>query len=301
MRRAVFFGVSIALLFAAAGHAAESSVDCSSATLQAAIDRAKPGEALLVTGVCKENVTVPEEVSRVILDGQGKATIHGPDASKPTIVVKGRGITLKGFTVSGGRDAINVTQGGQAVLDGNTVERAGRNGVEVNRLSDAVLVNNTVQDNPGNGVLISSNAAARIGFLSTLEETASPNLIQKNGRDGIVVNRSSSARLVGNTIRNNGRNGVNVMRASQADITSNTIDGNGLNGVEVSQQSTVRLGAAPGGNMFQAANATDSKNSEFGIKCTIQSSAVGGIGTLGGEQGSSQFGPSCVDGLTKEK
>ena len=101
-------------------------------------------------------------------------------------------ITLKGFTVSGGRDAINVTQGGQAVIDGNTLQGAGRYGIEVNRVSDAVLVNNTIQNNPDHGILISSNAAARIGFITTLDKNASPNTIQNNGGSGIVVSCPSS-------------------------------------------------------------------------------------------------------------
>jgi len=279
------------------GQAATITVDCSSASVQAAIDKAKPGNILFVSGTCKENVTIPEETARVVLDGQGKATINGPDASKPTIVVRGRGITLKGFTVSGGRDAINVTQGGQAVIDGNTLQGTARNGIEVNRLSDAVLVNNTIQDNPDNGILISSNAAARIGFITTLDKNASPNTIQNNGGSGIVVFRSSSARLVGNTIRNNRRHGVSVTRVSSADISSNMIDSNGMNGIDVSKNSAVQLGSDRGTGILQAPNTTSASNTGVGIKCAIQSSADGRLGTINGKSGAKDFEPSCVDSL----
>ncbi len=295
IRGLVFFAVLWFL--PTAGRAATLSVDCSSASLQAAIDKAKPGDTLLVSGTCKENVAVLEETARVVLDGQGKATINGPDASKPTVVMRGRGITLKGFTVSGGRDAINVTQGGQAVIDGNTLQGAARNGIEVNRVSDAVLVNNTIQNNPSDGILISSNAAARIGFVTTLDKNASPNVIQNNGGNGITMFRSSSARLVGNTIRNNKRNGVSVTRGSQAALSSNALDGNGMNGIDVSRNSSVQLGSGRGTGILEAPNTTSASNTGVGIKCTVQSSADGRLGTINGKGGAKDFDPSCVDSL----
>jgi parallel beta-helix repeat protein len=266
-------------------------------TIGNSVKKLKPGDTLLVTGTCNENLVIPEEIARVVLDGQGKATIKGPDASIPTIVVSGRGITIKGFTVTGGRDGIVVNRGSQATIDGNTIQGTARFGVQVNQSSFANIVNNTIQNNPANGITIGGSSYASIGFVTALDKTASPNIIQNNGQNGISVGRSSNARITGNTIRNNKLNGVIVSRASQADITSSTIDGNGMSGIDVSQNSNVQLGADKGTGIFESPNTTTAGNAQVGIKCTVNSSADGRIGTLNGNSGAKDFDNSCVDSL----
>ena len=43
-------------------------------TIGQAIKRLKPGDTLLVSGTCNENVDIGEEVHRITLDGQGTAS-----------------------------------------------------------------------------------------------------------------------------------------------------------------------------------------------------------------------------------
>ena len=266
-------------------------------TIGNAVKKLKPGDTLSVTGTCNENLLIPEETVRVVLDGQGTATIKGPDTSIPTVIVNGRGITIKGFTITGGRDGIVLSRGGQAVIDRNTIQGTGRIGLQVNQSSFAVIVNNTIQNNPTNGISIGGSSYAIIGILTGLDKTASLNTIQNNGSNGISVQRSSNARITGNTIRNNKLNGVIVSRASQADITSSTIDGNGMSGIDVSQNSSVQLGADKGTGIFESPNTTTDGNAQVGIKCTVNSSADGRIGTVNGKNGAKDFDASCVDSL----
>jgi parallel beta-helix repeat protein len=167
----------------------------------------------------------------------------------------------------------------------------------VNQSSFAAIANNTIQNNQSHGISIGGSSYAIIGFLTGSDTTASPNTIQNNGQNGISVSRSSNARITGNTIRNNKLNGVMVTRASQADITSSTIDGNGMSGIDVSQNSSVQLGADKGTGIFESANTTTAENTQIGIKCTINSSADGRIGTLNGKSGAKDFDNSCVDSL----
>ena len=76
-------------------------------TIGNAVKKLKPGDTLSVTGTCKENLVIAEDILvRVVLDGQGNATIQGQEKTTPTVEVRGRGITIKGFTVTGGRDGI---------------------------------------------------------------------------------------------------------------------------------------------------------------------------------------------------
>jgi parallel beta-helix repeat protein len=285
-------------LFTSPGEAATIKLTCSAKdTIGNAIKKLKPGDTLFVSGTCNENLTIPEEIARVVLDGQGKATNNGRDATIPAVEVRGRGITIKGFTVTGGRDGIVVNRGGQAVIDGNTIQGPARFGIQVNQTSFGVIVNNTIQNNQATGITIGGSSYAAIGFFTALDKTASPNTIQNNGQNGISVSRSSNARITGNTIRNNKLNGVIVSRTSQADITSSTIDGNGMSGIDVSQNSAVQLGADKGIGIFESPNTTTAGNGQVGIRCTMNSSAGGRIGTLNGNSGAKAFDNSCVDSL----
>ncbi len=308
MKKLTIFALSTLIVFAAffwtlssVAEEATTQVDCSLATLQAAVEKAKPGDTLLVSGTCKENLVIHEEVARLTLDGQGRATIEGPDASNPTVQVRGRGITIKGFTVTGGRQGISVIFGGQAVIDGNTIQGAAQAGIVVKRTSQSMIVNNTVQNNGRFGIVISANSFGSVGFLTSFDKTASPNIVQNNRRTGITVARSSAARIVGNTIRNNKRFGVSIRLTSDADITNNTIDSNGRAGIRVIENSHVRLGRRRGrsgrSGLFRLPNSTTSNNIRAGISCRGNSSVEGRLGSLNGEEGVKDIDPSCVDSL----
>ena len=134
-------------------------------TIGQAIKTLKPGDTLLVSGTCNENVSLGQELERITLDGQGTATING-DSSAHAVSVTGRGITIRGFTITGGSpQAVSVTDGGSAVIDGNTIQYAARNGIAVFRNSSADIINNTIQNNPLAGIAIQSNSSARIGWV----------------------------------------------------------------------------------------------------------------------------------------
>ncbi len=323
MKKSTSFAIRTLIVFAAffwilssVAEAATIEVDCSSASLQAALEKAKPGDTLLVSGTCKENLVIYEEVARITLDGQGKATINGPDVSKPTVQVRGRGITIKGFTVTGSRRGISVHWGGHAVIDGNTVQGGG---IEVSRGSSAAIRNNTVQNSRWhgiavidnsiakiidntvknarlNGILVVQNSSAWVGVLGLSNKTPRPNIIENNGRIGIVVTRSSAARIVGNTISNNKRDGISVIRGSAVHISSNTIDANGWDGIAVNRNSHVSMKSGRA-KIFRASNSTTSNNSGFGISCARNSDVDGLLGSLIGNKGKKNFAPSCVDGL----
>ncbi len=275
-------------------------VDCDQArpgALQRAIDRARPGDTILLSGTCYENLTIPVGKDLITLDGGGKATINGPDVTLNTILVRGRGITITGLTITGGRVGIDVGRGASAVIDGNTIEGTGRFGITLGSWGTANIVNNTIQNNPGHGILVTGNSFAFIGFATADDTVASPNTIRNNGIHGIYVTWSSSARIVGNTISDNLRNGVNVDRASQANISDNTIDGNGQNGVFVTENSGVNLGSDTGSGIFDAPNRTTVNNGLRGISCRVGGYGNGRLGTLNGNSGSKDFATSCLDSL----
>ena len=281
------------------------AVNCDAGdTIQEAVDNSNPGDTVLVSGACSENVLVGVNKRNIVIDGQNTATVNGPDATNHTFRVRGQGITIRRFSsISGGRDGVHMTRGGSATVDGNTIENTGRFGVAVEENSNAGIVNNIIRNNPSDGILVEENSSARIGFLGFHDTSPRPNTIQNNERHGVNVNRSSSAIILSNTISGNTGNGVGVFRVSHADVGGNAMNSNGGNGIFVRENSGVNLGQ-PGVAFTVGANTTAANNTGFGLRCDINSYARGLRGTLNGtlvgnsNGGQTEFSVSCVNATT---
>jgi parallel beta-helix repeat protein len=217
---------------------------------------------------------------------------------RPTITIRGRRVTIRGFTITGGTPAVLVTGAGSATITNNVIQSA-VNAISVLLSGVAIITNNTIQNNTDLGISVSEAGHARIGFAAAADTTASPNIIQNNGGGGISVTRASEARIAGNTIRNNTGDGVVVTRVSQADVSSNAIEGNTGHGINVGTNSGVNLGRDTGTGLFDAPNTTaaGNLNQGNGISCFIGGYADGRLGTLNGSAGPTSFGTSCVDSL----
>lgn len=268
-------------------------------TIGQAIKTLKPGDTLLVSGTCNENLALGQEVARITLDGQGTATINR-DSSANAVMVTGRGITIRGFVITGGApQAVSVTDGGSALIDGNTIQFADRNGIAVFRNSSADIINNTIQYNPLAGIAIQSNSSARIGWFGPPNNRVSaPNTIQNNGAQGVQVYRESSAQIFSNTIQNNGSHGVFVDRNSQAEIAACTITGNGGDGILGMRNAGVDIGTdATGATPQFDDNTNTGTNAGWGVRCTIDGFVDGRLGTLTGTLGGKFFAEGCTDSV----
>ncbi len=272
------------------------NLNCTSGTLQALADSALPGTTINVTGTCNENLLLRNEKQRLTINGGGTATITAPSNTSPAVNIRGKGILLQGFTITGGSNGVHINRGSNAVLALNIIQNSSGNGVLVDELAVAVLTNNTIQNNAGAGVFVSENSTARIGFNLDTDTSTKPNTIQNNAV-GVIVSNGSSARIIGNTIENNTGFGIHVLRDSHADIASNAINGN-RDGIEVGENSLVQLGEDSGISIYESENS--GTNTGFGIRCANGGTADGRIGTLNGIFGV-KFGftdPSCVDSLS---
>jgi parallel beta-helix repeat protein len=263
--------------------------------LQTAVNLAAPGSTITVSGTCSENLLVRNEKQRITIDGGGKATINAPNNGSPALNVRGKGILIQNFTITGGSVGVYLDRGSNAVLNTNVIQNSNGNGVVVDELAFAVLTNNAIQNHPGAGIFVSEASTARIGFNADSETVASPNTIQSNGAGGIVVSNSSSARIVGNTISSNSGDGVRVVRESHAEIASNTINGN-ADSIEVGENSSIQLGEDSGASIFESPNS--GANAGFGVRCTTGSIADGRLGSLTGSSGPSSFDGSCSNSLS---
>jgi parallel beta-helix repeat protein len=245
--------------------------------------------------VCAENVVIPSHLADITLQGVNGAVIQAVDATQPVILIMGRGITVRGLTVTGGFHGIRASSASSVVLDGNTISGNSDAGIRVRNNSTAQILNNLIENNIGTGVAVNINSAAQIGADSACSPTASPNTIRNNTGDaGVVVQRNSSVRVIGNTITGNRGGGVRVGRGSQAEVTGNDISANAADGISAAHNSTIDISSD--GNGCPNPNSTIAPNTGYGASCTGGGFITGRLGTLLGTSGAANV-VDCSGGL----
>ena len=272
------------------------TVNCPGQSLQAAVDAARPGDIINVTGVCNENVSIGTGKHSLTLDGQNAATINGPNSGIPTLTVRGTNILIRNFEITGGVVGIDIERGSTAVIDHNNIHNTVNHGIYIAESAFGVIKNNNIHNNPADGVHVAENSSARIGYELNSDTSASPNTILNNGGRGITINRSSNARIAGNTISGNTSDGIVVARASQADIAGNIINSNSGNGILVSQNSGIELGEDNPVKFWDQPNTTTSNNLQYGIACTLGGYVRGHLGSsnqINGTAGQTDIATSC--------
>ena len=288
--------LSVLCLSPLSTNAATLSVDCDAGnTITAALGSVKPGDTVLVSGTCKEQVSVAPEIVRITLDGQKKTTVQHPGgqaASVHAVYIRGKEITIKGFTVTGGQDGIHLSGPASAVVDGNLVTKNSGRGIHIDKGSVVRILNTTVEQSGGIGIDVTGASYAYIGVFIPRVPALAPNTIRNNGGPGINIERTSGAWIVGNTISNNKESGIAVHRNSQADVIANVINGNGGDGITVSYNSGVNFDSEP---RKDGPNKTTQNNGGAGIKCMIGGYVDGPLGTLAGTKGAKEFDKTCVD------
>ena len=292
---AIAAAVLAALCFSSA-NAATLNVDCDAGnTIASVYATIKPGDTVLVNGLCKEQVNIPPEVTRVIFDGQKKTTIQHPggqQASPHAFYNRGKEITIKNFTVTGGQDGIHLSRPASAVIDGNLVTKNSGRGIHIDKGSIARILNTTVEQSGGIGIDVTGASYAYIGVFIPRVPALAPNTIRNNGGPGINIERTSGAWIVGNTISGNKDSGITVHRNAQADVIANTINGNGGDAITVTYNSGVNFDSEP---RKDGPNKTSQNNAGAGIKCAIGGYVDGPLGTLAGAKGVKDIDKSCVD------
>ena len=275
---------------------ATHTVNCDAGEkIQDKIAIAKPGDTILVSGNCAENVAVSADVVLVTFDGQGKTTITAPPKGDG-FFVRGREITIRGFTITGGRDGIHLSgsaSGASANVVNNVIRKTGRHGIHLDHTSVGRIAGNTIEEAKVCGIDVAEMSVARVGYLLR-PMGHGPNTIRNCGEHGISVNRQSSARIVGNVVEGNKAGGILVTRNSQADVFGNAVSGNGGDGITASHASGVNMTNED--KLFDLGpNKTDAKNAGFGLSGSVGGYVDGPFGTLDGAKGAKRIGDGCID------
>src|ERR1043166_9178406 len=98
----------ILIFFGVADAASAASVDCGKGDkVGPAVAAASAGERIVIRGTCRESVTIPPNAYGLVLEGDGDASIVGPDPRQAVILVLGREIAIRRLRLSQGRTGIN--------------------------------------------------------------------------------------------------------------------------------------------------------------------------------------------------
>ena len=280
------------------GHSVEEgrAVDCDNGgVLAQAIQKLRPGDTLLISGTCRENVEIGETLRHITLEGNGVGAINAPDNTVDALRIYGDQVTVRGLTISGGRDGVNLRGAMGAVIEQNILENNAAAGLNIHRISWATVKDNVIRNNGTFGIMVYENSNARIGFTENAQLLPNPNLIENNGSFGIFVSRSSQADIAGNAIRMNRSNGIQVDRNSQAEIGSNTIDQNSGNAVNAAFGAGINLGSGTTGRWQLQRNTSTAANTRFAIGCATGGYVAGSVGLLLGTLGAKSIAGGCID------
>ncbi len=210
----------------AGGGGGPFDVDCSAGeTVQAAVDLAKQGDAIHVSGICYENVLITK--NGITLDGGGTAEIVGIDSPlfAATISVRGAtNVTIQSFAlITGSSFGVFVRDNGQAIIGG-----------------EAEGTGNVISGNTSIGVAVAESSSAVIDSNTISNNGVPPSGPPIGGSAGVNVFANASAVIIGNDITNNGQSGVTVFSNSQAGLGGNLISGNQV-GLLLANSAAIRI------------------------------------------------------------
>ena len=165
------------------------TVDCPSETIAGVMSEAQPGDTIMITGTCSENVVVDKD--GITLDGGGSAVIDGSTADAAAIAVIGhQNVTIRGLTVQNGLHGVRLAGGAAAVLEGTVVATGNaRHGVLVEQNSHASVRGMLeANSNGADGILLNNGASAQFDEGAVIEATG-------NGVTWFNVNKRQFSRV----------------------------------------------------------------------------------------------------------
>ncbi len=245
------------------------TVDCLGDSIQEALDEAKDGDTINVSGICNERIDV--RTDGVTIDGGGAASIDGTGlvGAESLVVVEARNVRIQNITVTDSPGAgIHVRSSGSVIIEGTTVKYNATDGIRVNQSAYA-RIGSGLNDHP---------AAAG---------TETGNDINHNGKSGIAVRSSATADISHNSITINER-GINITNAGSANVAGNDIIGNTARGISLLTSGAVSLSQ---NTVHSETNLI--QGNPIGFRCSLGGSASGTSQTYSGNTSNTQISGSC--------
>jgi nitrous oxidase accessory protein NosD len=231
-------------------------------TITRALERAREGDTIQVTGACKESLVIDKAIT---LEGIGGASIAPAAPQESTITVSARDVTIRGFSLeSPALFQLFVYNAALVIVHDTTIRHAQNFGISAAANSNVVLLGNTIMNNGLGGIIGLSGAEFMIGSHIAFDPPR-PNLIANNSSVGLVLVGGAGARILGGNTFSGHNVGILVQDGSQARIAGNVIDGNNI-GILVDSGATVQLPLVSNPvPLFTELNS--GTNTSYGIAC----------------------------------
>jgi hypothetical protein len=261
-------------------YAAKHQVNCDvpGQSLKQALEASKPGDSIVMRGVCRERLTITE--GPLTLDGEGTGVIDGaglpPNAAEfnGLITVDGaHGITIRGLTIrNGSGEGILGTHGASMVIQNTRVE-GNFTGIGLSN-SSAEVVDSTIRYNSLGFDVYSSSTVIFRGEID----------ISHNGAESLTLNGNSHAEIRGGHLQVNNNEGGLIISANSTLV---------IFGFQTSQTSRLTTNGNQGPGIVIADGTLFVAGSGFtpgGILITSSGNAGPGVFLNGGGTIASPFG-----------
>ena len=241
--------------------------------------------ALLVSGTCRENVTI-QGLDRITLQGNPTATIHGgSDPNLGTVeLVDAVSIDLVDLTITGGGEGVGCVQCLGRLTRVSIQDTLGL-GVNASARSHLLLTDSSVRSNADAGILVGN--AATVNLVNTS--------VTSNGSDGAFLNAGATLLVFSSPITGNSGYGINASLQGTVVLNGATVTGNAADGVTIQGGSAMRTTRSMvSGNQGHQVRIGDLSFARFGAATTVAgstfpdvlcdgaSAATRGIGNLVG-------------------
>ena len=266
------------------------------ASIQRAIDKAYPGERILVyAGTYTEYLTIDKKLD-VFGENRSTTIISGNDQGI-VVNITASYVNISHFTIkesgSGASDAVVRISANHAIITDNQLSE-GNIGIFCHGYDAAIIYDNTIKDNAGDGIYCNQSDRNNISYNSIQDNsdglmmyscnsnTISYNTVSSNDAHGMFFNDSCDSNTINyNTITANTQCGMFLLNhCNQNTIASNTITSNEASGLILENSSTNTISSN-----------TVSSNTQYGVmisgsdneltSCTITSNEQHGVFLFG--------------------
>lgn len=206
------------LPFATSLNAATITVPENYRKIQEAVDKASPGDTILVNeGSYNENITISKPLSVKSLKGPAVTIVHALIKNEPALKISDTSNdTLSGFTMTGSDVAGILLLNARNVLLSDNVAKQNFSGIILNHSNDNTLTGNESILNSSYGLYLEASSG----------NTISKNTANSNNDKGFFISHSDGNKILDNSANRNQWNGIMLFSSHGNTVHDNRTIGN---------------------------------------------------------------------------